>query len=94
MDENRVKGAARSFGGQLEAEAASVTGDAQGQLKGKVDQVAGTAQNLYRQAADAARERAGSFDEWLRETIETKPYAAALVALGVGWLLGRMHRPY
>ena len=94
MDENRVKGAARSFGGQLEEETASATGDTQGQLKGKVDQVAGTAQNLYGQAADAARERAGSFDEWLRGTIETKPYTAALVALGVGWLLGRMHRPY
>jgi uncharacterized protein YjbJ (UPF0337 family) len=91
MDENRVKGAARSFGGQLDEEAANAAGDTQGQLKGKVDRVAGAAQNLYGQAADAARERAGSFDEWLRGTIETKPYTAAL---GVGWLLGRMHRPY
>jgi uncharacterized protein YjbJ (UPF0337 family) len=94
MDENRVKGAARSFGGQLEEEAASATGDTQGQFKGKVDQVAGTAQNLYGQTADAARETASSLDDWLRRTIEVQPYTTALVALGVGWLLGRMHRPY
>jgi ElaB/YqjD/DUF883 family membrane-anchored ribosome-binding protein len=29
----------------------------------------------------------------LRDTIETQPYTAVFVALGIGWLLGRMHRP-
>jgi hypothetical protein len=32
-------------------------------------------------------------DRWLRHTIETQPYTSALVALGIGWLLGRLHRP-
>jgi hypothetical protein len=32
-------------------------------------------------------------DAWLRETIETQPYTSALIALGIGWLLGRLHRP-
>ena len=26
-------------------------------------------------------------------TIEAQPYTAAIVAMGLGWLLGRMHRP-
>jgi hypothetical protein len=26
-------------------------------------------------------------------TIEAQPYTTALAALGIGWLLGRMHRP-
>jgi hypothetical protein len=34
-----------------------------------------------------------NFDKWLRTTIETQPYTTAIVALGIGWLLGRMHRP-
>ena len=53
----------------------------------------GTAQDLYGQAADTARESAAGFDKWLRTTIETQPYTAAAVALGIGWLLGRFHRP-
>ena len=48
---------------------------------------------LYGQAADPARDTAATFDKWLRNTIETQPYATAIVALGIGWLLGRMHRP-
>ena len=38
---------------------------------------------------------ASRFDpkKWLRSSIETKPYAAVAVALGIGWLIGRMHRP-
>jgi hypothetical protein len=30
----------------------------------------------------------------LRRTIETQPYTSAFVALGIGWLLGRAHRPF
>jgi hypothetical protein len=61
--------------------------------QGKLDQAAGAAQDLYGQTADAARDTAATFDKWLRRTIETQPYTAAIVALGIGWLLGRMHRP-
>jgi ElaB/YqjD/DUF883 family membrane-anchored ribosome-binding protein len=63
------------------------------QLQGKLDQATGTAQDLYGQAADTARESAAGFDKWLRKTIETQPYTAAAVALGIGWLLGRLHEP-
>jgi len=69
-------------------------------VRGMADQAAGAAQDLYGQARDtaadaavAARDTAASFEKWLRRTIETQPYTTALVAIGIGWLLGRMHRP-
>jgi hypothetical protein len=30
----------------------------------------------------------------LRDTIESQPYTAVIVAFGLGWLWGRMHRPF
>ena len=93
MDEDRVYGTARNLGGKVEEGLGRTTGDMKTQLQGKLDQAAGTAQDLYGQAADTARDTAVTFDKWLRTTIETQPYTAALVALGIGWPLGRMHRP-
>jgi uncharacterized protein YjbJ (UPF0337 family) len=93
MDENRLTGSTRNLGGKIEEKAGNLVGDAKTQAQGKLDQAAGAAQDLYGQTADAAGETAGAFEKWLRTTVETQPYTAALVALGVGWLLGRMHRP-
>jgi uncharacterized protein YjbJ (UPF0337 family) len=93
MDENRVSGTARNIGGKIEQGVGGLTGNAKTEIQGKLDQATGAAQDLYGQAADAARETATGFDKWLRTTIETQPYTAAAVALGIGWLLGRMHRP-
>jgi hypothetical protein len=33
-------------------------------------------------------------DDTVRRYVETKPYTTALIALGVGWLLGRSHHPF
>jgi uncharacterized protein YjbJ (UPF0337 family) len=93
MDEDPISGTARNLGGKVEEGVGRTTGDVKTQLQGKLDQAAGAAQDLYGQAADAARDTAVSFDKWLRTTIETQPYTTAIVALGIGWLLGRMRRP-
>jgi hypothetical protein len=79
-------------------------GDAKKQAAGVAGEVSDAAQDLYGQAADsaaqvadatktAARKTAGSFERALRNTIETQPYTAVVIALGLGWLFGRMHRP-
>jgi uncharacterized protein YjbJ (UPF0337 family) len=79
-------------------------GDAKKQASGVAEDVADAAQDLYGHARDsaagvadsanrAARQTAGSFERALRNTIETQPYTAVAIALGLGWLLGRMHRP-
>jgi ElaB/YqjD/DUF883 family membrane-anchored ribosome-binding protein len=68
--------------GEAKKNAAGVAGDA-------VD----AAQDVYDSAAKATRKTAGSFERALKNTIETQPYTAVAIALGIGWLLGRMHRP-
>ena len=100
MDENRIAGTARNMGGKVEEGVGRAIGDTKTQIRGIADQAAGTAQDLYGQARDtaadaavAARDSAASLEKWLRSTIETQPYTTAMVAFGLGWLLGRMHRP-
>src|SRR5262249_2098987 len=77
-------------------------GDAKKQASGVA--VPDAAQDVYGQARDsaadvmdaataAAQNTAGSFERALRNMIEQQPYTAVAIALGVGWLLGRMHRP-
>jgi uncharacterized protein YjbJ (UPF0337 family) len=93
MNEDRITGTARNLGGKLEESVGRITGDIKAQVQGKLDQAAGTAQDLYGQTTDVARDTAVTFEKWLRSSIETKPYAAVAVSLGIGWLIGRMHRP-
>ena len=79
-------------------------GDAKTQASNVAGEASDAAQDLYGQARDraadladsannAARQAAGSFERALRNTIETQPYTAVVIALGLGWLFGRMHRP-
>jgi uncharacterized protein YjbJ (UPF0337 family) len=89
MDENRLEGTARNLRGKIEEGFGRATGDVDTQRRGVADQVTGAAQDAYGQAADATR----NLDQWVRNMIETQPYTSALVALGIGWLLGRVHLP-
>jgi uncharacterized protein YjbJ (UPF0337 family) len=93
MDENRVEGSVRNVGGKVQEGFGKVAGNARMQAEGLANQAAGAAQDLYGQAADGARATATTFEKSLRHTIETQPYLSAMVALAIGWLLGRTHRP-
>jgi uncharacterized protein YjbJ (UPF0337 family) len=93
MDENRVEGTLRNVGGKAQEAVGRATDNGRTRAEGVANQAVGAAQDLYGQAADAARETATNLEGWLRKTIETQPYTTALVALGIGWLLGRTHRP-
>jgi uncharacterized protein YjbJ (UPF0337 family) len=86
MDENRLEGSARNVGGKVQEDIGRATGDTKSKVEGAINQAAGTAQNLYGQSADVARQTASTFDSWLRNQIETKPYTTAIAALGIGWL--------
>ncbi len=79
-------------------------GDAKKQAAGVAGEVTDAAQAVYGQAATsasqvadaatkAAQKTTSSFEKALRNTIENQPYTAVAVAVGLGWLLGRMHRP-
>ena len=97
MDQDRVVGAVRNVGGKVEEGLGRVVGDAKTQAEGVVDQAAGKALEVYGQAKDAAADDADSVqkgakdaDDYIRKLIEDRPYTVAMVALGVGWLIGRM----
>ena len=51
------------------------------------------ASNVADAANTAARRTVSSFETAAREVIENQPYTAVGIALAIGWLLGRMHRP-
>jgi uncharacterized protein YjbJ (UPF0337 family) len=56
MDKDRIAGTAKEFGGRVEAAVGEMTEDAQTQASGRAREAAGTVQNLYGQAKDAARD--------------------------------------
>jgi uncharacterized protein YjbJ (UPF0337 family) len=64
MDENRLSGTARNVGGRIEEGFGRATGDSETQIKGKLNQAAGAAQDLYGQTADAARDTAANLNGW------------------------------
>jgi len=99
MNEDRVVGTAKNLGGRAREGLGHVTGDARMQAEGVLNQAAGTAQDLYGQAKDSAsdaaevvRQGAMSAEDYIRHTIERRPYTATFAALCVGWFIGRMGR--
>jgi len=89
MDEDRITGTAKNLGGKAEEGLGRMAGDIETQVKGQAKQVEGAVEDLYGQARDAA----GGVADVVGKTIEERPYTAVAIALGLGWLLGRMHRP-
>lgn len=99
MDEDRIVGTARNVGGKVQEGYGRLAGDAQSQAEGLKNQAMGAAQDLYGQAKDTAAEaaqvvRRGAMDaeDFVRRTIEQRPYTTAFAALCIGWLIGRMGR--
>jgi uncharacterized protein YjbJ (UPF0337 family) len=101
MDENRLSGAAKNLGGKMEEGFGRATGDAKTRVQGQARQAEGSIQDLYGQAVDSAedaidavRQMPASVDDTIRHYIESNPYTTAAIALGLGWLIGRSHRPF
>jgi uncharacterized protein YjbJ (UPF0337 family) len=101
MNEDRIEGTAKDMGGKLEEGFGRATGDIRSQVEGTMKQAAGAAQDLYGQARETAgdaaavvRRQVGSFEQTIRENIETRPYTAVAIALAIGWFVGRLGRPY
>jgi uncharacterized protein YjbJ (UPF0337 family) len=93
MDENRLEGTVRNVGGKVQEGVGRATGDTKSKVEGVMNQAAGTAQDVYGKAADIVRQNATPLEAWLRNKIETQPYTTVIAALGIGWLIGRTHRP-
>lgn len=72
---DKVQGMARDMAGRAQQALGDTFGDAKMQ-----------AQGLYNQASGQAQEQAGR----LAEVIRDQPLIAAAIALGVGYILGRL----
>ena len=71
---DRFEGAARDVGGRMQQKVGEFSGDAKTQAEG-----------LYNQAAGQAQQQVAR----LSDVIKDQPIASALVAVGIGYLLGR-----
>jgi uncharacterized protein YjbJ (UPF0337 family) len=72
---DRIEGVAREFGGRMQEAVGNVTGDSRTQAQGVYNQAAGQAQQVAGQIGDA---------------VKAQPLLASLVALGIGYVLGRL----
>jgi uncharacterized protein YjbJ (UPF0337 family) len=101
MDENRLSETTKNLGGKAEEAFRRATGDARTQAHGQRRQAEDSVQDLYGQAKDAAGEAInavgkmpGSLEDTIRHYIQNRPYTTAAIALALGWLIGRSHRPF
>jgi uncharacterized protein YjbJ (UPF0337 family) len=72
---DRVEGTVREFGGRVQEAVGNVAGDSKTQAEGLYNQAAGQAQQAASQITDV---------------VKAQPVVAAVVALGLGYLIGRL----
>jgi uncharacterized protein YjbJ (UPF0337 family) len=70
MDKDRFAGSAKDFAGKVEVAVGDIAGEAKTQAAGRVREATGTAQNLYGQAKDAAREATDATVSYAKDAYE------------------------
>jgi uncharacterized protein YjbJ (UPF0337 family) len=101
MNEDRIAGTVRNFGGNVQEGIGKASGNATTQARGVMNQAAAAAEELYGQTRDIAREGARTVKEAaieghdvLKKFIEDNPHTATLVAMTIGLFIGyTAHRP-
>jgi ElaB/YqjD/DUF883 family membrane-anchored ribosome-binding protein len=80
--------------GEGRKQASDLAGEASDAARDVYEHARERASDLADSANETAHQAAGSLERAVRNTIETQPYTAVAIALGLGWLLGRTHRPF
>ena len=70
MDKDRIAGSAKDFAGKVESTVGGLTGDAKTQAEGRAREAAGTVQNLYGQAKDAALDAGETAVNYARDAFD------------------------
>jgi uncharacterized protein YjbJ (UPF0337 family) len=70
MDKDRIAGSAKDFAGKVESTVGGLTGDAKTQAEGRAREAAGTVQNLYGQAKDAASDVADAAVSYAKDAYD------------------------
>ncbi len=68
--------------------------DAKENARSVAREARGAVKDVTEATTDALTATADSFERALRNMIEKQPYTAVAIGVGVGWLLGRIHRPF
>ena len=71
MDKDRIAGSAKDFAGKVESAVGGMTGDAKTQAEGRAREAAGTVQNLYGQAKDAARDATDAAANYAKDAVDS-----------------------
>jgi ElaB/YqjD/DUF883 family membrane-anchored ribosome-binding protein len=82
MDENRLSGIAKNPHGQTQ------------QAEDSVQDLYGQAKDAAGEAINAVGKMPASLEDTIRHYIQNRPYTTAAIALALGWLIGRSHRPF
>ena len=82
---NQIKGTAQDLYGQARDTASQFADDAADAGR--------QAALASRRAAAASGHAAASFQRTLGDAIVSQPYAAVIIAFGIGWLVGRTRQP-
>jgi uncharacterized protein YjbJ (UPF0337 family) len=75
MDSDRIIGAGKKAAGEVQEGVGSLIGDNRTQVQGQKNQAKGEAQNQI-----------GQLEDYIRD----QPLTAAAIAVGFGWLIGRL----
>ncbi|MBP0446361.1 CsbD family protein [Roseomonas sp. SSH11] len=75
MDSDRIIGAGNKAAGEVQEGIGGLIGDSRTQARGQSRQLRGEAQNQI-----------GQLEDYIRD----QPLTAAAVAVGIGWLIGRL----
>lgn len=81
MDMDRITGAAKDAAGKVESAIGDATGDAETKASGRVREASGTAQNVYGQAKDAARDVGDAASRFAKDALNSDTYRDGTQAL-------------
>ena len=99
MSDDRIEGVARQGLGRVQDAAGGLVGSDRTQLKGKLNEAAGSAQDAYGQikgqateALGQARDQAQDVYEQVESYVREQPLTAVAIGAGLGLLLGMLMR--
>lgn len=84
MNATKIKGGAKEAAGRVEGAAGILGGDPDLELKGRVDELAGSAQKAFGEAVEMGEEAVAR----MRDFVEEEPWKAVAIAGAVGLLIG------
>ena len=86
MDQDQVEGTLNQAAGTVQGKVGDMLGDSKSQIEARARAMAGQVQERYGAAAGQVRDAAASVTERITE----QPLIAVAIAVGIGFLLGRL----